>query len=167
MRRWMRNQGCCQARSFIAIRHCQPRYSEEALQRLAGAMFFVAKLPAAWRRDREASPHRRRPVAMQEVANCASYLDREWQLLREKRVILALGGIAWNAALALAARNGCATPRPRPAFGHGAEHPLCPGLTLLGSYHVSQQNTFTGRLTPAMFDAVLRRCLTVATCDVG
>ena len=94
----------------------------------------------------------------QEVANCAPYLDREWELLRRKRVILALGKIAWDAALALAARHGLAPPRPRPAFGHGVEVELAPDLRLAGSYHVSQQNTFTGKLTEAMFDAVLRRC---------
>jgi uracil-DNA glycosylase family 4 len=94
---------------------------------------------------------------VEELANCQVFLDREWSLLREKRVILALGRIAWDAALALAARCGPPTPRPRPRFGHGAIAPLAPGLTLLGSYHVSQQNTFTGKLTEAMFDAVLRQ----------
>ena len=93
-----------------------------------------------------------------EVANCSTYLDREWGLLRHKRVILALGKIAWDAAVALAVRQGCAVPKPRPAFGHGAEMPLGAGLVLVGSYHVSQQNTFTGKLTAAMFDAVLGRC---------
>jgi uracil-DNA glycosylase family 4 len=92
-----------------------------------------------------------------EILACADFLDAEWRLLRRKRVILALGKIAWDAALALAARNGIATPRPRPAFGHGAEHRLADSLMLVGSYHVSQQNTFTGKLTPAMFDAVLAR----------
>jgi uracil-DNA glycosylase family 4 len=92
-----------------------------------------------------------------EIARCADFLDAEWTLLHRKRVILALGKIAWDATLALAARQGCAIPRPRPAFGHAAEAQLTPGLHLLGSYHVSQQNTFTGKLTPAMFDAVLQR----------
>src|SRR5438045_2502207 len=58
-----------------------------------------------------------------EVANCSTYLGREWNLLRHKRVILALGKIAWDAAVALAVRHGCAVPKPRPAFGHGAEMP--------------------------------------------
>ncbi|HYO11150.1 MAG TPA: uracil-DNA glycosylase [Tepidisphaeraceae bacterium] len=95
--------------------------------------------------------------APDEIAACADYLDAEWRLLTEKRVLMALGKIAWDAILALAGRNGVTVPRPRPAFGHGAELSLAPGLTLLGSYHVSQQNTFTGKLTEAMFDAVLRR----------
>ena len=93
-----------------------------------------------------------------EVSNCSSYLDREWSLLRNKRVIFALGGIAWEAALSLAARHACALSQPKPKFAHGAVLQLCEGLHLVGSYHVSQQNTFTGRLTNAMFDTVLERC---------
>jgi uracil-DNA glycosylase family 4 len=92
-----------------------------------------------------------------EVAACAGFLDAEWKLLRHKRVILALGKIAWDACMALAERNGVTIPRPRPLFGHGAEVQLDASLTLLGSYHVSQQNTFTGKLTAAMFDAVLAK----------
>lgn len=91
-----------------------------------------------------------------EVATCGQYLDREWKLLIGKRVILALGKIAWDATLAFAARNGETIPSPRPAFGHGAAVQLGK-IALIGSYHVSQQNTFTGKLTPAMFDAVLQR----------
>src|SRR5688572_12609969 len=94
----------------------------------------------------------------QEVLNCSTYLDREWDLLRRKRVILALGKIAWDAALALATRRGLPASRPRPDFGHGAEINLADQVRLIGSYHVSQQNTFTGKLTQAMFDGVLRRC---------
>ena len=93
-----------------------------------------------------------------EVANCATYLDREWDLLRRKRVLLALGKIAWDAAVALATRHGCELLRPRPAFGHGAVMRLSNRLTLVGSYHVSQQNTFTGKLTEGMFDQVLATC---------
>jgi uracil-DNA glycosylase len=77
-------------------------------------------------------------------------------------VILALGKIAWDASLALARRNGCLIPKPASAFGHGASFNLATRLQLIGSYHVSQQNTFTGKLTPAMFDAVLRQCLRAA-----
>ena len=96
-----------------------------------------------------------------ETLNCSEYLDCEWALLRGKRVILALGKFAWDAALSLARRNGAVMPLPRPAFGHGAEAALG-YLRLIGSYHVSQQNTFTGRLTTTMFDTVLRRAIDVA-----
>ncbi|RKH06657.1 uracil-DNA glycosylase [Corallococcus carmarthensis] len=92
----------------------------------------------------------------EELARCAPFLDREMALL-PGRVLLALGAIGWNAALASAARTGGPLPTPRPAFGHGAEFRLPDGRWLVGSYHVSQQNTQTGRLTPAMFDAVMKR----------
>src|SRR5205807_355029 len=70
----------------------------------------------------------------EEVENCASYLDDEWRLLKHKRVILALGKIAWDASLTLAARNGCEIARPRPVFGHGAVAELSDSLRLVGSY---------------------------------
>jgi uracil-DNA glycosylase family 4 len=94
-----------------------------------------------------------------EVENCAAFLDEEWGLLGRKRVILALGKIAWDNALRLARRQGSLPQAPRAAaFAHGATIALTDGLSLIGSYHVSQQNTFTGRLTPAMFDALLDEC---------
>jgi uracil-DNA glycosylase len=70
------------------------------------------------------------------------------------RVVVALGAIAWRAYLDHCARLGIAVPRPRPPFAHGAVVEIGAKF-LLGSYHVSQQNTQTGKLTPAMFDAVL------------
>ena len=82
---------------------------------------------------------------------CLPFLARELALLPAE-VIVALGAFAWDAAL----RVGGA-PRPKPRFGHGARATLADGRALLGCYHVSQQNTFTGRLTPAMLDAVLER----------
>ena len=90
----------------------------------------------------------------EELARCAPFLDRELALLPLK-VVLALGGIAWNATLTWMQRTGVAIPTPRPAFGHGAELALPGAPVLVGSYHVSQQNTQTGRLTPAMFDDVM------------
>ena len=96
-----------------------------------------------------------------ELARCASWLDRELALLKHARVWLALGAIAWDAVLAHAARVHGLEPEPRPRFGHGASVTLGP-RTLLGSYHVSQQNTQTGRLTPAMFDAIVVRALALA-----
>lgn len=91
-----------------------------------------------------------------EVARCRGFLDEELALVRPK-VVLALGGIAFCAALEALARAGVEIPRPRPRFGHGAEVSLARAPVLLGSYHVSQLNTRTGRLTPAMFEAVLVR----------
>lgn len=95
-----------------------------------------------------------------EVENCAEYLDREWGLLKRKRVLLALGKIAWDACVGMAKRNGAEVGQ-KVEFGHGAEWPMG-NVTLVGSYHVSQQNTFTGRLTERMFDAVLNKCLVLA-----
>jgi uracil-DNA glycosylase len=89
---------------------------------------------------------------------CAPWLNREVALVKPSlRVVVALGAFAWSAWWpALVASYRVELPRPRPKFGHGA---IWPGddatPTLLGSYHVSQQNTFTGRLTPAMLDEVL------------
>lgn len=100
---------------------------------------------------------------LEEMARCAPFLDREIELLGRVRVVLALGGIAWETVLRRAARvDGAAIPRPRPKFAHGAEASVrlraaAPPVTLLGSYHPSRQNTNTGRLTRAMLDAVMRR----------
>jgi uracil-DNA glycosylase len=93
-----------------------------------------------------------------ERANCAPYLVRELAALDEVRVVLALGAFAWDAALSTFAALGAAVPKPKPRFGHGAEASVG-RWTLLGSYHPSQQNTFTGKLTPAMLDAVLARAV--------
>ncbi|HMK71750.1 MAG TPA: uracil-DNA glycosylase [Myxococcaceae bacterium] len=101
-------------------------------------------------------PHNRPTPA--EFRRCAPFLDQELGLLRP-RAVLALGAMAWAAVLGAFERGGTALPRPRPRFAHGAEVSLAGAPRLLGSYHVSQQNTQTGRLTPAMLDAVLARAL--------
>lgn len=87
----------------------------------------------------------------EELERCAPFFRRELELLRPK-VVLTLGAIGWGAAC-----RHFGLERPRPKFGHGAEVKVPDGPWLLGAFHVSQQNTQTGRLTPAMFDAVLRR----------
>jgi uracil-DNA glycosylase len=78
-----------------------------------------------------------------------------------------LGGFGWQALLDTLADLGWDVPRPRPKFAHGAElrleHRDGRAVTLLGCFHVSQQNTFTGRLTPAMLDAVLLRARALST----
>jgi uracil-DNA glycosylase len=93
--------------------------------------------------------------------NCLPYLVRELRQLREVGVLLALGSFAWNGALLALRELGIEVPRPRPAFGHAAEAQLGP-YTLVGCFHPSQQNTFTGRLTVEMTDAVLARARTLA-----
>jgi uracil-DNA glycosylase family 4 len=89
---------------------------------------------------------------------CGRWLRAELALLRP-RAAVALGAFAWQALLPVLAGAGWAVPRPRPRFGHGVRVDLAGvrgPLALFGSYHVSQQNTFTGRLTPAMLEDVLR-----------
>jgi uracil-DNA glycosylase family 4 len=92
-----------------------------------------------------------------ELHLCREYLSREWRLLTEMRAVLALGKVAMDGFLSLLREGRRLPPRPALAFGHGVEHDLGHGLVLFASYHPSQQNTFTGRLTPASFDAVLHR----------
>lgn len=108
---------------------------------------------------------------VEERQACSAWLDRELAIvLPGLAVVVALGGIAWAATLAALARAGAQVPRPRPRFGHGAEIGLegaatAGRLTVLGSYHPSQQNTFTGRLTEPMLDAVMTRARRLAAGD--
>ncbi len=89
-----------------------------------------------------------------EQANCLPYLARELELLTRARVVVALGRIAFDGYVRLLREQGRVIPRVR--FTHGAVYPLGDALpTLIGAYHPSQQNTQTGRLTVAMFDAVI------------
>ncbi|GIL29737.1 uracil-DNA glycosylase [Actinocatenispora comari] len=107
------------------------------------------------------APPENKPTTV-ERDTCRSWLDRELELLRGTvRVVVALGQFAWNAYWASASALGEPVPRPRPRFGHGAEY-VGTGIMLLGCYHVSQQNTFTGRLTTGMLDDVLGRARTLA-----
>jgi uracil-DNA glycosylase family 4 len=99
---------------------------------------------------------------LEERDACLSYLEGELPLLKNVRVILCLGGFAWDGALRTLKRLGW-TPERKPRFGHGSEAVVGP-YQLLGCYHPSQQNTFTGRLTERMLDDVLERAkLLVAT----
>ncbi|HUS28946.1 MAG TPA: uracil-DNA glycosylase, partial [Kofleriaceae bacterium] len=86
---------------------------------------------------------------------CLPFLVRELEALPKVKAIIALGAFAWDGVLRAARELGHPLPTPRPTFGHGARSTLGP-YSLLGSYHVSQQNTFTGRLTEPMLDAVFR-----------
>jgi uracil-DNA glycosylase family 4 len=109
------------------------------------------------------APPANRPTPAERDA-CLPWSVRELELLIEVSVVLCLGSFAWDAALRLMAATAAehySPPRPRPRFGHGVE--LRAGSrTLIGCYHPSQQNTFTGRLTEPMIDAVLERARELA-----
>ncbi|MGD8320929.1 MAG: uracil-DNA glycosylase [Gemmatimonadota bacterium] len=93
---------------------------------------------------------------------CRPWLEAELDRMPQVRVMVTLGGLAWNQTLRILSERGAAVPRPRPKFGHLQEVRLGPGLVVLGSYHPSQQNTFTGTLTEEMFDAVWTRARKLA-----
>jgi len=93
--------------------------------------------------------------------NCQPFLIRELELLPRLRVVVCLGSFAWDGALRALSAAGHGVPRPRPRFGHLADAVVGP-FVMLGSFHPSQQNTFTGRLTPPMLDAVFERAKDVA-----
>ena len=101
------------------------------------------------------APPGNRPLP-EERDNCLPYLARELSLLARVRVIVCLGSFAWDAAIRAVRSQGAGPPPPRPRFGHGAESEAGP-WTLLGCYHPSQQNTFTGKLTEPMLDEVFAR----------
>jgi uracil-DNA glycosylase family 4 len=100
-------------------------------------------------------PPQNRP-SPEERDNCLPYLERELAALSGVRVVLALGSFAYEACCRVL------RVRPRPRFGHGLEVPLASGLTLVCSYHPSQQNTFTGRLTEQMLDSAVGRAVQLA-----
>jgi uracil-DNA glycosylase len=106
------------------------------------------------------APPANRPTPV-ERDTCLPYLVRELEALDRVRVVVALGSFAWDAALRALAALGHPPTRPRPRFGHGAEATVGP-YALVGSYHPSQQNTFTGVLTEDMLDAVFARAAELA-----
>jgi len=101
------------------------------------------------------APPANRPTP-EERDTCLPYLGRELALLTNCRTIVALGGFAWDGSLRALNQLGEEVPRPRPRFGHGAEASVG-DWKIIGCYHPSQQNTFTGRLTEPMLDAVFSR----------
>lgn len=110
------------------------------------------------------APPANKPTTTERDA-CLPFLARELQLLPRTRVILALGGYAWDAALRVLAEAGHGTS-PKPRFGHGTEVLVGP-YVLAGCYHPSQQNTFTGRLTRPMLDAVMARTRRLIEAPLG
>jgi len=89
-----------------------------------------------------------------EFKRCRPYLVEELQLFRTAKVVIVLGKIAFDSFLAAYQESGGSLAKPRPKFGHGAAYQLVNGLRLICSYHPSQQNTFTGKLTRTMFQNI-------------
>lgn len=113
-----------------------------------GLMLKDAYIAAAVR----CAPPANKPLP-EEIDRCLAHLQDEIAHLPRLQVVVALGKIAWDAWLKLLALNGNAIPRPRPVFGHGARW-IHNGITLVGAYHPSRQNTNTGVVTPKMYDEV-------------
>lgn len=93
----------------------------------------------------------------EELRNCRPFLLKELELLRKLRVVVALGKVAFDTAFGAFKELGMTDVRQKPLFKHGVAVKLNDRVTLIGSYHPSQQNTFTGKLTRTMFDAVFRQ----------
>ena len=101
-------------------------------------------------------------LTVDERKNCQPYFLEELRLLKHLEVVVALGGVGWHAYLQARRALNQAVPKPQPKFGHAATHTFSDGITLIGCYHPSQQNTFTGRLTAQMLKKVFqaaRKCL--------
>jgi uracil-DNA glycosylase len=145
---------------FASMWRCGLASQPQSISRDDGLELRGAYVTAAVR----CAPPANRPLPA-ERDNCFPYLVRELELLCDVRVIVCLGGFAWETALRARAALGEPVPRPKPRFGRGAELPSPGRLTLLGCYHPSQQNTFTGRLTEPMMDSVFLRARELAGLD--
>ncbi len=140
---------------FRAMHHAGLASQAESVDRADGLELSGAYVTAAAR----CAPPANKPTT-QEVAACRPWIDRELDLLAGTlRVAVCLGSIGFNALWAILKERGMELPRPRPKFGHGVEVELESGLTIICSFHPSQQNTFTGRLTEPMLDAVFERAV--------
>jgi uracil-DNA glycosylase family 4 len=135
---------------FAALHRAGLANQAESIKRGDGLALRGAYIAAAVR----CAPPANLPTP-EERSNCSEWLEREVALLRDVHLVMCLGGFAWESGLRLrAALSGGAVPRPKPKFGHGVVADGEP-WPLLGCFHPSQQNTFTGKLTPSMMDAVL------------
>jgi uracil-DNA glycosylase len=123
----------------------------ESIRAGDGLELFGARLTAAVK----CAPPDNRPLP-EEFANCREYLIKEVALSPRPRILVALGGLAFESCLIALGQIGAPRPRPKPRFVHGARYEIGDAV-LYASYHPSQQNTFTGRLTQKMLRAVLRR----------
>ncbi len=136
---------------YASLHRCGIASQPTSISRDDGQRLFGAWITAPVR----CAPPANRPT-VEERAACAPYLTREMELL-PWRAALALGAFGWDAVLRHMGYSGA-----RPRFGHGAQTVTADGRPLIGSYHVSQQNTFTGRLTPDMLDEVVRTAMRLA-----
>jgi uracil-DNA glycosylase len=130
----------------------------ESTRRGDGLRLHDAWIAAAVR----CAPPQNKPLPSERDA-CLPYAHEELALMENVRVVVCLGAFAWDAALRLEPRP----VRPKPRFGHGAQAALPSGRTLIGTYHPSQQNTFTGRLTEPMLDAIFERARNLAAAGVS
>jgi uracil-DNA glycosylase family 4 len=144
---------------FASLYRCGLATSPVSVHAGDGQRLRHARMVAAVR----CAPPANKPTPT-ERDTCAPWLVEEFRRITPSaRVVVCLGGFAWQAAWPMLRSTGFALPRRRPSFGHGAEAviaPTAPGgapILLLGCYHPSQQNTFTGRITPDMLDAIFRR----------
>jgi uracil-DNA glycosylase len=147
---------------FASLWRCGLAAQPESVTAGDGQRLITVRMSAAVR----CAPPANKPEPAERDA-CAPWLATELRLLRDSlRVVVCLGHYAWQALWPQLAGGEYAVPRPRPAFGHGVEVQVAPaaagqgaepGLTVLGCYHPSQQNTFTGKVTDSMLDAVFSR----------
>ena len=141
---------------FAALHTVGLASQPQAFERDDGMVLRDVRITAVVR----CAPPANKPTPV-ERDRCLSYVARELALLEDVRVIVGLGSFGWDGALRAMAANGVDIPQPRPRFGHAAEARIG-RYTLLGSFHPSQQNTFTGKLTRPMLEAVLRRAIALA-----
>jgi uracil-DNA glycosylase family 4 len=141
---------------FAALHAVGVASRPESIRRDDGLDLRGALVTAACR----CAPPGNKPLP-EEFENCRPYLHREIALLAPGSAIVALGALAFAAILVVLSEIGYTIPRPRPRFAHGSRARIGP-FVLFGSYHPSQQNTFTGKLTQAMLRSVLRRAIAVA-----
>jgi uracil-DNA glycosylase family 4 len=149
---------------FAALHRAGLAAQETSVHAGDGQRLLDTRMVAAVR----CAPPQNKPTT-DERDTCAPWLDRELVLTSPSvRVVVCLGSFAWEAGLGAYRRLGVEVPRPKPRFGHGSEAlldgPAGP-VHLVGSYHPSQQNTFTGKLTEPMLDAVLARTRVLAGLD--
>jgi uracil-DNA glycosylase family 4 len=142
---------------FAALHRAGLANQAESISRDDGLALGGAYIAAAVR----CAPPANLPTP-EERSNCSAWLEREVALLGEVHLVMCLGGFAWESGLRLrAALGGGSVPRPKPKFGHGVVADGEP-WPLLGCFHPSQQNTFTGKLTPSMMDTVLDQAKALA-----